>query len=343
MELLTDQAGDEEKPICARCINANFDCVGYGSDSTSSPSLHSINVVDLSREKSVFLQGSGCLELYTTSGSEEQHTWGCGGVGRSPNSIKRFDSTDGSASYFSVFLRHITQGQWCFYFSGFFSRILLEDSLQNECIRQSIMAIGALTCSISKTADSLQHGSLGHAQLKSYKALSNQHYQASLGYHASALTRFRDRIQTSSKVPHKWILSMTVLLVIYELLQGEFEAADGLLNCGYMVLDDALTMVHGAQVFGPQRTLGSDVPSLDEFLAFFASPTTYSQHLTSKWAPILFIRRDSLFSLLGMDLDAALNKPPNWSEFHAFAKEYLSQPCDLSIGGDKLLAGCSNN
>lgn len=134
---------------------------------------------------------------------------------------------------------------------------------------------------------------------------------------------------------------MTLLLVVYEILQGNFEAADGLLNCGLQVLRNSLILYHNVPVSGLEVSISKGTPNHEQVLPCFAMSSDYSSHLTSKWASVLFIQSDSLLHFLDLGIASPTSSATNWSEFRSFASERLGEHCALGVGGSDLLAGCS--
>ncbi|KAF4434877.1 transcriptional regulatory [Fusarium acutatum] len=207
------------KPICVRCAKGKFDCDGYSSDSTREAS----DSTDLScgTESSAgdmsTSPGTPATTLNLTpspvSGHSEPCTWH-----ESTSSFSPVAST-----YNPVYTEHFNQNanlsNALFSYSELYSSIVLREILQDECIQSAVLALGSFFYSgfiLSQNGVQIE--------------IANHHRHQSLQLYNVALHVFRMRMQSSIGTTSRWMVLMTPLLVMYELLQGDFDAADKLLS-----------------------------------------------------------------------------------------------------------------
>ncbi|KAF4471277.1 transcriptional regulatory [Fusarium albosuccineum] len=333
---------DEAKPTCVRCAKANFECDGYDSEPGSkSPSSNDANSHGTSRlvaGQPVLLpkaDASPTTPPLDTSPASSAYS----DTHASLHLMGSLASTSNSVTYFDAFRNQLSQSNDGFYYSGFFARIIMEESLLDECIRQSVLAIGALTHAAMLAAQEPYQSNNIRTMTSTPPRFADEHHQESLRYYAHALTRFRDRMQTDHQVSHRWILIMTLLLVVYEILQSDFETADRLLDCGVRVLQDSLKSYQNMPTSQLQAFASGGTPSHAQTLPCFAMADEYCSRLSLKWASVILIKNDSLLQFLDLGVDSSTSFATSWSEFNVFADKYLSQYCTMSIGGSEILTG----
>ncbi|KAK6700540.1 hypothetical protein SNK05_013359 [Fusarium graminearum] len=222
---------DEAKPKCSRCTKGKFDCDGY-IDYTAEDSLGSDGAVSSmsspeTRGASTSTSPGTSTDTSTTSLSRPHDGY----------STSRLHALDHNGLYYQQFQWHANQSHGIFYYSNTFTSIVLHESLQDECMRNAILAIGAF----------LYAGFL-LSQSSVDDSTTDLHRQASLQFYNAALTTFRSRMQSSQTDSYTWILHMTLLLTIFELLHGDFDAADGLWGCALQVLDPWLQISYSVSV-----------------------------------------------------------------------------------------------
>ncbi|KAF5609690.1 transcriptional regulatory [Fusarium subglutinans] len=212
----------EARPICVRCAKGRFDCDGYNSDTTreasdsnglSSGTESSISDVSASPRA----PGTPATTLDLTPSPGLNHSESC--TWHAPTSS--FDLY--ISAYTPVYMEHFSQnanlGNALFIYSEPFSSILLQETLQDECIQKAVLALGALF-----------HSGFILSQNDVQIEIANHHRLQSLQLYNVALNTFRKRMQNLTGTTSRWIALMTPLLAMYELLQGDFDAADKLLS-----------------------------------------------------------------------------------------------------------------
>uniref|UniRef100_A0A0D2XJ79 Uncharacterized protein n=1 Tax=Fusarium oxysporum (strain Fo5176) TaxID=660025 RepID=A0A0D2XJ79_FUSOF len=95
--------------------------------------------------------------------------------------------------------------------------------------------------------------------------IANHHRHQSLRLYNVALHTFRKRMKNSNRTTSRWMALMTPLLAMYELLQGDFEAADKLLSSAMEALRSSGDISHiSTSESSDLITAVNEVASFDE-------------------------------------------------------------------------------
>ncbi|KAF5583825.1 transcriptional regulatory [Fusarium pseudocircinatum] len=212
----------EARPICVRCAKGRFDCDGYNSDTTGEASESNglssgteSSISDVSTSPRAPRTPATTLNLAPTPGlnNSESCTWHGPTSSFSPH----------ISAYTPVYLEHFNHnanlGNALFSYSELYSSIVLQETLQDECIQHAVLALGAFF-----------HSGFVLSQNDVQIEIANHHRLQSLQLYIVALHTFRKRMQNLIGTTSRWIALMTPLLAMYELLQGDFDAADKLLS-----------------------------------------------------------------------------------------------------------------
>jgi hypothetical protein len=119
-------------------------------------------------------------------------------------------------------------------FDDFWFRTLLRESARDDCILESILAIGAL----AQALDSIpRHFALYKVPIWNHP--SDSPYLDAITYFTSSLAKFRSRINKIEAAP-RTILISTILFIIFELLQGNYDSENQFIDNGVLVLKDKI-------------------------------------------------------------------------------------------------------
>ncbi|EWG53459.1 hypothetical protein FVEG_11888 [Fusarium verticillioides 7600] len=247
---------DEARPICIRCAKGRFDCDGYSSDTTgeasdsngfSSGTESSISDVSASA-------GTPSTPLNLTPSPLSDHlepcTW--------QESIWPFSpfASDCNPVYVEHFIQNANLSNALFSYSELYSTIVLHETLQDECIQKAVLALGSFFYSgfvLSKNGVQIE--------------MANHHRHQSLQLYNGALHTFRKRMQNLARTTTRWITFMTPLLAMYELLQGDLNAADQLFSSAIEALRSSGDISHistsessGMFSYTNLQTVGDTIP-----------------------------------------------------------------------------------
>lgn len=305
---------DERKPICARCEKAQFVCNGYArpeprhrTEPTSSP-LHPL----LPRASTV------------TEPSQRR-------LSQLPRSFNGLPAVYGKhGSYFDIFRHHIAPDLSRYYYAELWSSVISE-GLQDGFIREIIVAIGALARAMAsnpstqRRASATQHRSSIVAPW-SRQNITNHHHRASILHHLRAISSFRSSIRDKDANfrPRK-VFMMTLLLVVYEILQGNLSAADSLLSYG-------LGMFRYLTTPSPDTAMTSvEVVDVEHILPCLAVMGMFTHQLNSSWAHILQLRAEPEFTIPEFGIDNIPAVYSCWGRFYTHAVTCL---CQISYGNN---------
>ncbi|KAF5626218.1 transcriptional regulatory [Fusarium sp. NRRL 52700] len=224
---------DETRPICTRCAKGKFDCDGYSSDTPGEASDSTdLSCDSVSSAGDVSASpGTPATTLDLIPSPESDHSQPCIWH-ESPSSILPVTS-----AYNPIYVEHFNQNtnlsNALFSYSDVYSSIVLQETLQDECIQNAVLALGSLFYSGFALS---QNG----VQIET----ANHHRHQSLQLYNAALHAFRKRMQSTTSITSRWMALMTPLLAMYELLQGDFNAADQLLSSAMEALRSSGDVSH---------------------------------------------------------------------------------------------------
>ncbi|KZL63605.1 c6 zinc finger domain-containing protein [Colletotrichum incanum] len=173
---------------------------------------------------------------------------------RNNPSFIQFDQSD--VSYYDLFRYQLIRDLGGSYQADFWSRIVLNESTRDPCVRESILAIGAISQTIFFDEESSKRfGGVPPSALRpwgtprSYSTgFLNRHHKAALLHHVRAVSIYRKRIQGSSvDTSPRSVIIMTLLLIAFEFIQGNMKNVDSLMGTGMRLLENKITLLHGLQ------------------------------------------------------------------------------------------------
>ncbi|KAI1464718.1 uncharacterized protein F4812DRAFT_151796 [Daldinia caldariorum] len=233
---------DEDRPICAHCKKSRLPCKyvaleprhGQGSgdgsgdgSSSSSSSKNQYGAVPTSYDGNSERQLSPRLHLQEFEGHE--------------------------VYYFDLF-RNIVVSNLCQNgYENFWYRTVLRESLRDECVRDCVLGAGALCRAMMDQVHRLMRPgakSLWMVPADSLNAMNTRYHQDALLFHTKAVSKFRRRMQLEgSSITPRTILIMSLLLIVFEAMQGNTETIDRLMQSTISALDSSTSsMVFGTRL-----------------------------------------------------------------------------------------------
>ncbi|KAH7025093.1 uncharacterized protein B0I36DRAFT_332515 [Microdochium trichocladiopsis] len=213
---------DEQRPVCGRCHRRQIACnqpLSWRSHRGSAASAFQPLLPDPSKPRALRLvEPSACL--------------------MTPSEVPYFDN-----------FRHNVIYQLGHGFSGFWRNTVLRESGRDDCVRNAIIALGALACAQKQygsdwtTVDAQAGLPLYKTQLQTLAgAPGYDHYYQALVHYTRALGSLRRLITMplQSSGAGRAILIATILLVGFETLQGNPAAADQLGALGLSLLHEPI-------------------------------------------------------------------------------------------------------
>lgn len=191
------------------------------------------------------------------------------------------------SAYRPVYLEHFNQNSnlsnVLFSYSKHYSRIVLQETLQDECIQNAVLALGAFF-----------HSGFILSQNDLRIEMANHHRHQSLQLYNIALHTFRKRIQNLIGTTSRWIVLMTPLLAMYELLQGDFDAADQLLHSAVEALSSSGDISHISARENSNMFSYTSLQTVGDSIPLFTMTSKQSCHADRPGDSVVFFDSDLL-------------------------------------------------
>ncbi|KAF6817434.1 hypothetical protein CSOJ01_02356 [Colletotrichum sojae] len=279
---------DERKPTCFRCEKADIKCDGYVkevAEARKTAERRALIAAGQSAKRQILPRPEGST---AAAGRQTTATGAVGVVSRhssatptlriNPTSL-RLDPSD--VSYYDLFRRQLVKDLSGSCHSDFWSRIVLCEAARDPCVRESVLAIGALARTLFfATATSNRLGSMvprlrKWEEIVSCEGYIDHHHNAALRHHVSAVSEYRRRIQQAG-LSSRSVVIMTLLLIAFEFIQGNMKSVDSLMMNGMRLIQDSVSIMKG-----PMKKSIYDLRSSPESTPSPASTTSATLTLSS--------------------------------------------------------------
>ncbi|PVI02591.1 hypothetical protein DM02DRAFT_612826 [Periconia macrospinosa] len=251
---------DETRPVCQRCEKARVACDGY-----SSTNQHPL----VAKSKPNTVPAS---TFAPNSKATRRRILPHPSPGSTP-SVSRFIGDE--VSHFDFFRHQLTMDFSGYSCSDLWSRVVLCEAMTNDCVRHAVLAVAALSQGISISLESsLKSNKPSALSPWTSKSIVNSHHQAALRHYVRALSMFRMEVHVAAEIHSpRAVFIMTYLLITFELLQGNMEMVDRLLNSSIQLLKGSLKQhrQHAQlQHNGTRRRAEDDVDDIEHILSFLS-------------------------------------------------------------------------
>ncbi|CAH0058329.1 unnamed protein product [Clonostachys solani] len=216
---------DERKPTCVRCESARVACQGY------------VEAIDR-RRKSVVAWPAATRPLAPRSHTPEMQEIIVTAIPPSISTLPLAGHQDGA--YFDYFRHQVTSNLAGFYTCPVWSQ-LVSEGLHDDCIQHSILAVGALIRAVSTQKCIIPDTSSLNTTEEDTYAIT-QHRNIALRHHLKAVKSLRERIEVMATTAPRTVVVSTLLLVVFELVQGQAKIAETLLDSSLRILKDLITI-----------------------------------------------------------------------------------------------------
>ncbi|KAM7202671.1 hypothetical protein V8F33_002597 [Rhypophila sp. PSN 637] len=171
--------------------------------------------------------------------------------------------------------------------TDFWSRVVLCEAMTSDSVRHITLAIAALSKAISESPSDIKPSPLSPWTEKS---VINTTHAVALRHYVKALSLFRHQHLDNGIQSPRAVLIMTLLLITFELLQGNMESVDNLLTTSIQLLRDSLThfLQNKKAVLSTydQKRKEDDVSDIEHMLPFLS--------ITGGWTPFLKTQQANL-------------------------------------------------
>ncbi|KAI1035308.1 hypothetical protein LB504_006158 [Fusarium proliferatum] len=289
---------DEGKPACARCIRGDFVCDGYETQ----PTKHEVVLVPPAQVVPVKF-----LPL-------------------APSTLPGLDGH--SVPYLDAFRYHVAPELSGSFYMDFCEGTILTGVHQDDSIRQLVLALGALTLAIADdardTKQSIVQSKPSPMKVWGPSSVKNRNHAASLRHYLKGVQGLRERLKLDpAHVSVRTMTVMTILMALFEILQGNHRSVDSILKSVTALLNE-----HLAQ---QRSTEGSkdEITSVQHTFLCFSMMCQYSRQIISAIPIYMQINTVSATEppVYGLDLPKSLLG--RWRLFNSAMMAYIGQAHDV--------------
>jgi hypothetical protein len=243
---------DEAKPICQQCLRARIVCDGYDA----------------------LLLHSKTRDLSKLAPSN-------------PTAVPLFRKFSAGEVPFFDFFRHALTDDFTGYgCTEFWSRIVLCEAMTNDCVFHAVLAISSLSSAISESFASKRPARNKPSALSPWTARSivNSSHRTAMQNYVRALSLFRKQVDGNAELQSpRAVIIMTLLLITFELLQGNMDGVDVLMTSSIKLLRPSLTQIRKDALTPVQKVQPppkeDDIRDIEHILPFLS--------ITGAWTPFL--------------------------------------------------------
>ncbi|KAI1859174.1 uncharacterized protein JN550_012187 [Neoarthrinium moseri] len=231
---------DERKPVCSRCEKGGFRCEGY-KDPVDRPRPRPADGTDRQFVEPADLRPKPLQRrIIPVNGICPAHM--SLNISLPPVLLNSQD-----ASYFDAFRYHVVEDFNGWTGPGFWDSLVMRESLEDECIRHSILGLSALTRASwvpkAQSDEALKdlNSSLEHPKLPRLE--SNDH-RAALSHYLNAISMCRENSEKNKdsiakSYVSRRLLICTIVFIVMEMMQGNVGAAVKLVDSGLSLIENA--------------------------------------------------------------------------------------------------------
>lgn len=229
---------DEIKPTCYRCTRAGLVCAGYAAIEPRAKAggrpCPARSVRASSTYRNIYPRA---LHESRVLLRESHHL--------SPK-ITHTSITGKDVCYFDLFRYRVAKDLSGHLYDHFWTRVVLCEATRHDCVQKAVLALGALSKAMffeSQASDVKSDTGLLAPKHPTAQHKSNQHHIAAFKYHSDAVSDFKSRLQAKDAQWSRLALVMTLLLLAFELMEGNLTAVDGIMKSGLLLLRDPFLML----------------------------------------------------------------------------------------------------
>ena len=316
---------DEARPSCERCLKAKLGCDGYDGDAKPLPTA---------TRKAGSREKHGSRHASTSSSdSTGKHQFA---LRPKPTSTSlqiltsipttgRFRAHE--VPYFDFFRHGLVSdlsGYSCF---DFWPRVVLSEAMGTDCVRDAVLAIAALSRGISSSPQEERRGAVGGmgrpSALSPWTAdrIVNESHRVALKYYVQALSTFRKQVLVGVEIDSpRTVFIMTMLLITFELVQGNMEAVDRVLTNSIQLLKGSFgEFRQDAGRLRPQKKprgiIGGDLDEMEHMLPFLSIMGTVTPFLKTQWNNLALWTASSVDDVPGLGHRSPAQLQASWDRF----------------------------
>ncbi|KAK1999551.1 hypothetical protein LX36DRAFT_472254 [Colletotrichum falcatum] len=318
---------DERKPTCFRCEKVGVTCEGYVDRIDRRRRRQTQNVVRrtvplLIAPRSTSAQPESRSSAVVLSPTPQ--------IPRSLSNLPEVYRKDGI--YFDYFRHQVSTNLAGYYTSPNWSHLVIGEGLQDDCIHHSILAVGALIRSSPQGTKPVVHREKVLPPSSDGQDVT-EHREVALRHHVQAVKSLRERMELITASSPTTIVITTLLLVVYELLQGEPKTAGLLLNSCLGVLKDCITMFESGSSNSETQPRDSEFDDMEHVLPCIAAMSHVSQSLQPLRRHTHPFKIDPGSDLHNPEHDSISKFFISWGRFFTFGVGFVGNSADATAGG----------
>ncbi|CAG9955771.1 unnamed protein product [Clonostachys rosea f. rosea IK726] len=233
------------------------------------------------------------------------------------------------AHYFDFFRGQLVYELSGYSHSEFWLRIVPCESTLDRCALESVLAIGALSTAIRLAPQHSTQSTRRPSALHPWSVIvmANIHHEAAVRHYIKALALFRNRLEAEmNKASPRSLLIVSLLLITFELLQGDMKSADSLITRSITLLKHTLKLHRQEglphQVQAP-RPLEDDLEDMEHLLPLISIMGGYTPFLLSQSSNIQLWDTTCGMDLLIADQPSISKLDVQWNKYHARAVAFI--------------------
>ncbi|KAH7217516.1 hypothetical protein BKA60DRAFT_520337 [Fusarium oxysporum] len=289
---------DEGKPVCARCIRGDFVCDGYETKPT--------------KHETVLVPPAQVVPLRV--------------LPLAPSALPGLDGH--SVPYLDAFRYHVAPELSGSFYMDFCEGTILTGVHQDDSIRQLVLALGALTLAIADdardTKQSIVQSKPSPLKVWGPSSVKNRNHAASLKHYLKGVQGLRERLKLDpAHVSVRTMTVMTILMALFEILQGNHRSVDSILKSVTALLNEHLA--HQRSTEGSK----DEITSVQHTFLCFSMMCQYSRQIISAIPIYMQIKTVSATEppVFGVDLPKSLLG--RWRLFNSAMMAYVGQAHDV--------------
>jgi hypothetical protein len=244
--------------------------------------------------------------------------------------------------YFDFFLHGLAKDLSGYNCSEFWSRIVPCEAMGNDCVSNAVLAIAALSQGISNEVSSGSTRSKPSALFPwTAKSIVNDHHRVALRYYVQALSLFRKQVDVGvdTRSP-RTVFIMTMLLITFELLQGNMEMVDSLMTSSIQLLKESLSQYRQDTSLQDKAVRGrteEDFNDIEHMLPFLSIMAGWTPFLKGQTRNLGLWETSAVDDVPDLGYRSARELQANWSRFFARTSAFAGQAMT------KVLQSCSTD
>lgn len=153
--------------------------------------------------------------------------------------IKHNDFGEPEVFYFDLFRNLIVDNLCQNGYMSLWSRTILCESFRDECVRDCVLGIGALcrALMVDNQYVDVRMAPIWSVPTIAVSCPNSKYHQDAIKHYAKSISRFRSRIsREGSSIPSRTILIISILLIIFETIEGNTESVDRVMHAAITAL-----------------------------------------------------------------------------------------------------------